>query len=131
MGKVDEEDEAEEDEDGGADEGDIITPYHEEVIWDEERDYDEDEPNKDFRAPPSVKKRLMSDIWTRSCFQKHAPVLNGSPLIPRMLHSNQSESKQKMEQRQRETNSMDLKLFTSVHCTRVPWRNRARTARTP
>jgi hypothetical protein len=51
---VDEEDETEEDEDAGADEGDVVTPEDEEAVGDEEGERDEDEPEEDFGAPPAV-----------------------------------------------------------------------------
>ena len=61
MRKVNEEDETEEDEYGGADEGDVVAPEDKEAVRDEEGDGDEDEPDEDFGTPPSV--------------------LNGSPLF--------------------------------------------------
>ena len=48
-----EEDEAEEDEERGADHGDVVAPEHEEGVGDEEGDDDEDEPEEDFRTPPA------------------------------------------------------------------------------
>lgn len=54
MRKINEEDEAEEDEDGSADECNIIAPEHEELIWNEKRDNNKDEPDQDFGSPPSA-----------------------------------------------------------------------------
>lgn len=50
--EVDEEDKTEQDEDGRADECDIVPPEHEEAVRDEEGYDKEDEPEEDFRAPP-------------------------------------------------------------------------------
>lgn len=44
MGEVDQKDETKENENGGTDKGDIIAPEHEETVWDEERDNEEDKP---------------------------------------------------------------------------------------
>ena len=44
MGKVDEQDETKEDEHGGTNHGDIVSPEHEETVGDEEGDHDQDEP---------------------------------------------------------------------------------------
>ena len=38
MGEVDQKDETKENENGGTDKGDVITPENEKAVWDEKRD---------------------------------------------------------------------------------------------
>lgn len=54
MGEIDEEDEADEDEDGRAGNGNVRGVEDEELIRDEESEEDEDEPNENFWSPPSA-----------------------------------------------------------------------------
>ena len=54
MREVDEKNEAEEDEDRSSDEGNVISPKHEEAVGDEEADHNEDDPQENLRTPPSV-----------------------------------------------------------------------------
>jgi len=51
--EVDEKNETEEDENRGSDEGNIISPEHEETVWNEEADHDKKDPQESFRTPPS------------------------------------------------------------------------------
>lgn len=74
VGEVDEEDEAEEDKEGGADEGDIVAPEDEEAVWDEEGGGHEDKPEEHFRAPPtrevSARLNVDSERRTRSVWRR-------------------------------------------------------------
>jgi hypothetical protein len=54
MGKVDEEYEAKEDEEGGPNQSHIISPEHEEAVRDKEGDHDEDQPDEYFWSPPAA-----------------------------------------------------------------------------
>lgn len=54
MREVDQEDEAEEEEEHGAEEGDIVAPDHEEAVGDEEGEDDEAEPEDDLWSPEAV-----------------------------------------------------------------------------
>ena len=63
MCKVDEKDETEEDEDRGSDEGNIISPEHEETVGNEEADRDEKDPQENLRTPPSA--RIVSAVRTK------------------------------------------------------------------
>jgi len=53
MGEVDEKNETEEDENRSSNEGNIISPEHEEAVGNEEADSDEENPQENLRAPPS------------------------------------------------------------------------------
>lgn len=53
MGKIDEEDETEDDKEGGADEGDVVSPKDEEWIGDGKGEGEEDEPEKSLGTPPA------------------------------------------------------------------------------
>jgi hypothetical protein len=59
VGEVDEEDEAEEDEEGGADEGDVVAPEDEEAIWNEEGDNEKNKPDEYFGTPPATRKKKV------------------------------------------------------------------------
>jgi hypothetical protein len=52
--KVDEENEAEEDEDCGTDQCNVIAPDHEEAVGDDEGDAQEGKPEENLRSPPPV-----------------------------------------------------------------------------
>ena len=77
MRKVDEENETEEDEYGCTDESDIVAPEHEKPVRDEERYGHEDDPQKDFRAPPAI--------------------LDGSSLVFRIFDANKESSNDEVE----------------------------------
>lgn len=101
--KVDEEDQAEEDEYGGADEGDVVAPEDEEAVWDEEGDGDEDEPDECLWTPPSV--------------------LDLSPLLLGRLHTNEEGAQDEMEQRQCKADTVDLfKLVRAEPASNLAYR---------
>lgn len=54
MGKIDQEDQAENEEKHAAKEGDVVAPELEERVGNEEGDHDEGEPGDDFRAPVAI-----------------------------------------------------------------------------
>lgn len=78
MREVDKENETKEDEYGGAHKSNIVSPKHEETIGNEERDHHENDPQKDFGSPPSI--------------------LDGCSLVLRVLHANERNSDEEMEE---------------------------------
>ena len=50
-----EEDEAEDDEEGSTNQGDVISPEDEEAVRDEEGYHDEDKPEEGLGAPPTIR----------------------------------------------------------------------------
>ena len=63
MREIDEKNETEEDENRGSDQGNIISPEHEEAVGNEEADHDKEDPQKNFRTPPSA--QAMSAARTK------------------------------------------------------------------
>lgn len=56
MCKVYEKDKTEEDEDRGSDEGNVISPEHEETVGNKEGDRDKKDPQENLRTPPSAQR---------------------------------------------------------------------------
>ena len=55
MSEINEQDQAEEDEDCGANNGDIVAPEDEETVRNEEGDDGEDKPEQDLGTPPAAR----------------------------------------------------------------------------
>jgi hypothetical protein len=68
MCKVDEKDEAEKDEYRGTNQSDVVPPEHEEPVWDDKGDADENQPEEYFRTPPTVEG--MPSDWLTSKTKK-------------------------------------------------------------
>lgn len=62
VSKVHEEDESEDDEECGADEGEVVAPKDEERVRNSERDGDEDEPQQDLGTPPTVQRMSIGAL---------------------------------------------------------------------
>jgi hypothetical protein len=88
VGKVDEKDEADEDEDSRSERRDPVAPENEEAIGNEPGDEDEEQPNDNFGAPPPTQEcqwvyrgRLVQGL--------RLPVLDGGALRLRILDADE------------------------------------------
>lgn len=54
MSEVDKQDKADEDEDGCANQGDVVAPEHEEAVRNKEGRDAQEKPYEHFRSPPST-----------------------------------------------------------------------------
>jgi hypothetical protein len=104
MGEVYEKDQAKDDEDGGADEGNVVSPEYKETIGDEERYDNEYKPKQDLRSPPTA------ILWTKTLawFRYHSPILDGCAFVTSIANAKERNAENDMEQRQGKADTVDL-----------------------